>query len=83
VKRCLELLSGARHQVIRQSPLLAPNIEAAHALWLTRVAFKNSTPRKCRLTRPSGEGEGKAGGYAITGRAEAFVRFINAPTATS
>jgi septum formation protein len=43
----------------------------------TRVAFKVLTPQEIAAYVASGEGEGKAGGYAIQGRAEAFVRFIN------
>ncbi len=44
---------------------------------MTRVAFKVLTTREIADYAASGEGEGKAGGYAIQGRAEAFVRFIN------
>jgi len=44
---------------------------------MTRVAFKQLTPQEIAAYIACGEGEGKAGGYAIQGRAEAFVRFIN------
>ena len=44
---------------------------------MTRVAFKQLTPQEIAAYVACGEGEGKAGGYAIQGRAEAFVRFIN------
>jgi septum formation protein len=44
---------------------------------MTRVAFKQLTPQEIADYVACGEGEGKAGGYAIQGRAEAFVRFIN------
>jgi septum formation protein len=43
----------------------------------TRVAFKRLTPQEIADYVACREGEGKAGGYAIQGRAEAFVRFIN------
>jgi len=43
----------------------------------TRVAFKVLTPREIADYVAGGEGIGKAGGYAVQGRAEAFVRFIN------
>jgi septum formation protein len=41
------------------------------------VAFKVLAPSEIADYVASGEGLGKAGGYAIQGRAEAFVRFIN------
>jgi septum formation protein len=44
---------------------------------MTRVAFKTLTRREIADYVASGEGIGKAGGYAIQGRAEALVRFIN------
>jgi len=43
----------------------------------TRVAFKVLSAREIAAYVASGEGVGKAGGYAVQGRAEAFVRLIN------
>jgi septum formation protein len=42
----------------------------------TRVAFKAMSPDEIARYIESGEWHGKAGGYAIQGRAGAFVRWI-------
>ena len=42
-----------------------------------RVAFKRLSKSDMEAYLQSGEGEGKAGGYAIQGRAETFVRQLN------
>ena len=75
--RCLKLLSGRRHQVLTALALAAPGAALRTRIVTTRVAFKVLTPDEIADYVASGEGEGKAGGYAIQGRAEAFVRFIN------
>ena len=77
VERCLKLLSGRRHQVLTALALAAPRAPLRTRIVTTRVAFKTLTPAEIAAYLASGEGEGKAGGYAIQGRAEAFVRFIN------
>ena len=43
----------------------------------TVVAFKRLSPDEIADYVASGEGLGKAGGYAIQGRAEALIRFIH------
>jgi len=77
VERCLKLLSGRRHQVLTALALAAPDAPLRTRIVTTRVAFKVLTPAEIADYLGCGEGEGKAGGYAIQGRAEAFVRFIN------
>ena len=77
VERCLRLLSGRRHQVITAIALASPDAKLRTRIVTTRVAFKVLSAREIRDYVASGEGMGKAGGYAIQGRAEAFVRFIN------
>ena len=77
VERCLKLLSGRRHQVLTALALAAPGAPLRTRIVTTRVAFKVLTPAEIADYLGCGEGEGKAGGYAIQGRAEAFVRFIN------
>jgi septum formation protein len=77
VARCLKLLSGRRHQVMTALALGAGGEKIRTRIVTTRVAFKVLTPAEIADYLASGEGEGKAGGYAIQGRAEAFVRFIN------
>ncbi len=78
IERCLSLLSGRRHQVITAVALAVPDSpELRLRTVTTRVAFKRLTAQEIEDYIASGEGIGKAGGYAIQGRAEAFVRFIN------
>jgi septum formation protein len=77
VERCLRLLSGRRHQVMTALALIAPGVNPRTRVVTTRVAFKVLTPQEIADYVASGEGEGKAGGYAIQGRAEALVKFIN------
>ena len=47
-----------------------------HRVVTTRVAFKRLTANEIESYIRYGEGIGKAGGYAIQGRAETFVRQI-------
>jgi septum formation protein len=77
VARCLRLLSGRRHTVITAVAVKTPGARMRTRTVTTRVAFKRLTDREIAAYAASGEGEGKAGGYAIQGRAEAFVRAIN------
>ncbi len=77
VERCLRLLSGRRHQVLTALALKPPGKPMRTRVVMTRVAFKVLSPREIAAYVASGEGIGKAGGYAVQGRAEAFVRAIN------
>ena len=75
-RRLLELLSGRRHQCI--SALCAIDAAGRERTRVveTVVAFKRLTTAEIDAYVASGEGLGKAGGYAIQGRAEALIRFI-------
>ena len=77
VESCLKLLSGRRHQVMTVLALAAPGRKIRTRTVTTRVAFKVLTPRDIAAYVASGEGIGKAGGYAIQGRAEGLIRSIN------
>lgn len=79
VRRCLGLLSGRRHQVLTAVCAMHSDqaTPARRRVVLTRVSFKRLTPAEIESYVQSGEGDGKAGGYAIQGRAEAFVRALN------
>jgi septum formation protein len=77
VERCLRLLSGRRHQVLTALALAVPGNRPRTRIVTTRVAFKRLSDGDVAAYAASGEGIGKAGGYAIQGRAEALVRFIN------
>lgn len=79
VRACLALLSGRRHLVFTAVAVKrthAPNSVRSKVI-VTRVAFKRLSGREIDVYAASREGQGKAGGYAIQGRAEAFVRQVN------
>lgn len=73
---CLKLLSGRRHRVHGGIAVRGPARRASRLI-TTIVAFKRLTPQEIAAYLDSGEWHGKAGGYAIQGRAAAFVRGIN------
>lgn len=75
-RRCLELLSGRRHRVLTGIALRAPGL-ARLAVVTSIVAFKRLTGEDIAWYLASGEWQGKAGGYAVQGRAAAFVRFLS------
>lgn len=77
VRACLRLLSGRRHQVMTAVALIAPNGACRTRLALTRVSFLRLDESAIKAYVESREGVGKAGGYAIQGRAEIFVKEIN------
>ncbi len=62
---CLDLLSGRRHRVLGGVCLIAPDGRRADKVVTTQVAFI-----------AGGEWRGKAGGYAIQGKAAVFVRWL-------
>ena len=76
-RECLELLSGRRHRVIGSVCIIDPEGRSHILRVTTTVAFKRLTRDETASYLESGEWRGKAGGYAIQGRAQALVRFIN------
>jgi septum formation protein len=72
-RTCLELLSGRAHKVLTAVAVRAPDGRAASRLVESRLHFKRLTPADITAYLATGEGIGKAGGYAIQGRAGAFV----------
>ncbi len=75
--RCLKLLSGRRHRVLGAIVVAAPEGRRAARLVSTTVTFQRLPDHRVARYLDSGEWRGKAGGYAIQGRAAAFVRAIN------
>jgi septum formation protein len=76
-RRCLHLLSGRRHRVIGGIALADPTGRLHTRVVQTTVRFKRLAEPEIEGYLESGEWQGKAGGYAIQGRAEAFVMQIN------
>jgi septum formation protein len=75
-RNCLELLSGRRHRVIGGVVVLTPERKLGTRLVISNVTFKRLTPAEIADYVASGEGFGKAGGYAIQGLAARYIRSI-------
>ena len=75
-RQCLGLLSGRRHRVLTAVCLIAPGGRRTQRLVATTVRFKRLEAAEVDAYMASGEWRGKAGGYAIQGRAAAFVPWI-------
>ena len=73
----LALLSGRRHHCLSAVCVIDRTGRERTRLADTTVAFKPLSPAEVDAYVACGEGLGKAGGYAIQGRAEAFVRFLH------
>ncbi|MFT3809673.1 MAG: Maf family nucleotide pyrophosphatase [Micropepsaceae bacterium] len=77
VKACLGLLSGRRHLVHTAIVACLGQGKPRTRIVSTRVGFKRLSRDEIEAYAASGEGVGKAGGYAIQGRAAAFIPAIN------
>jgi septum formation protein len=71
-RRCLALLSGRAHRVYTGLALIHAG-RLRERLLETRGKFKRLSDQELGAYLAVGEGSGKAGGYAIQGRAGAFV----------
>lgn len=73
-RKCLQLLSGRRHKVLSAVTLIDGAGTARHKLSTSIVTFKRLHPAEIDAYLASGEWHGKAGGYAIQGRAAALIQ---------
>lgn len=73
---CLERLSGRRHRVYT-AVCVAAQGKLREKCVLTIVMFRRLNKQDIEDYISSGEWKGKAGGYAIQGRAAAFIPWIN------
>ncbi|HTM96941.1 MAG TPA: Maf family nucleotide pyrophosphatase [Croceibacterium sp.] len=76
-RKCLELLSGRRHRVLSAIALLGPDGTLRTRLSETAVRFKRLSTEEIVAYLASDEWHGKAGGYAIQGRAEGLISWIS------
>lgn len=76
-RQCLGLLSGRRHRVLGGLAVAGSDGRVRSRLVETIVRFKRLETDDVDAYLASGEWQGKAGGYAIQGRAAAFVAFIS------
>ena len=74
---CLRLLSGRRHHVLSAVTVVDAHGVGRHRLSDTVVAFGPLSEAVVQAYAAGGEGIGKAGGYAVQGHAEAFVRYLS------
>jgi septum formation protein len=76
-RRCLALLSGRQHTVFTAVCVIAPDGRRRTRINATKVRFKRLTTHEIAAYVAAGEWQGKAGGYDLRGRVQAFVRRIN------
>jgi septum formation protein len=76
-RAALTLLSGRRHRVHSAVAVTDPAGRTRLRLSTSLVAFKRLSAEEIDSYLASGEWRGKAGGYAIQGRAEALVRMLS------
>ena len=75
-RACLELLSGRRHHVLTAVSLVAPDGARSARLSESTVIFARLTAAQVQAYLDSGEWLGKAGGYAVQGRAAGLIRAL-------
>jgi septum formation protein len=75
--RCLALLSGRRHRVLGGIAMIAPDGRLGTRLVESTVIFKRLSHDETAAYLATGEWQGKAGSYAVQGRAASYIRFIS------
>ncbi len=73
----LTLLSGRRHRVHSAVTLIDVTGKARHRVSTSTLALKRLSAAEIDAYVEGGEWHGKAGGYAVQGYAEAFVRSLS------
>jgi nucleoside triphosphate pyrophosphatase len=76
LRACMKLLSGRRHRVLTGVALAIPNGGIRERLGETMIAMKQLSPEEIDYYASHGEWRGKAGGYALQGYGEVYVRHI-------
>ena len=76
LRQCMALLSGRRHRVLTAVALALPGGEKRSRLVETMIAMKRLSAQEIDYYAAHGEWCGKAGGYALQGYGEVYVRHI-------
>ncbi|MCL6683647.1 Maf family protein [Sphingomonas alba] len=76
LRQCMALLSGRRHRVLTGVSLAGPG-GLRSKLVETMIAMKRLSPEEVNYYASHGEWRGKAGGYALQGYGEVYVRHIS------
>ena len=76
LRRCIALLSGRRHRVLTGVALAFPSGTRSRMVETT-IAIKRLSPQEIDHYAALGEWRGKAGGYALQGYGEVYVRHLS------
>jgi septum formation protein len=76
VRRYLTLLSGRRNTVYTALAMRHPSGKRSIKVITTKVTFKRLTSQEIDFYVQTGEGIGKAGGYAIQGIASRYIKWM-------
>ena len=76
LRACMRLLSGRRHRVLTGVALAAPGRAVRERLVETMIAMKGLSEEEIDYYAGHGEWRGKAGGYALQGYGEVYVRHM-------
>jgi septum formation protein len=76
LRACMRLLSGRRHRVLTGVALAIPGGAMRGRLVETMIAMKRLSEEEIDYYASHGEWHGKAGGYALQGYGEVYVRHI-------
>ena len=76
LRACMRLLSGRRHRVLTGVALAVPGGAVRERLVETMIAMKRLSEDEIDYYASHGEWHGKAGGYALQGYGEVYVRHI-------
>ena len=76
LRACMKLLSGRRHRVLTGVALAVPGSSVRERLGETMIAMKRLSDQEIDYYASHGEWRGKAGGYALQGYGEVYVRHI-------
>jgi septum formation protein len=76
LRACMRLLSGRRHRVLTGVALAIPGPGIRERVVETMIAMKRLSDEEIDYYAGHGESRGKAGGYALQGYGEVYVRHI-------
>ena len=76
LRACMALLSGRRHRVLTGVALAIPGQPTRSRLVETSITMKRLSSEEIDYYAGHGEWHGKAGGYALQGYGEVYVRHI-------
>ena len=76
LRACMALLSGRRHRVMTGVALVGPGGAVRERLVQTMIAMKRLSPQEIDHYASLDEWRGKAGGYALQGYGEVYVRHL-------